>query len=229
MPKQTVSCDNCGVELERYPSHVNDRNYCDKDCMAEGYSSRDSPRVTLKCEICCDEYEAKPTNAGRRRFCSYECMGRWRSENATGPANPSWAGGGDDLECEYCGDEYTVTPAKADGSRFCSRSCLYDFRSENASGQNSHRWRGGGSIRKAVRLLLPGKWREIRADELSDECALCGTAERLQLHHIVPLLAGGTHVPENLMTVCVGCHNTVEAYVANYTAPVLLPHYYSLS
>lgn len=39
-----------------------------------------------------------------------------------------------------------------------------------------------------------------------DRCARCGSAERLELDHIVPLWNGGTNDPDNLQLLCYTCH-----------------------
>jgi len=33
--KQTVLCDTCGSKLFRFPSHVHDKNFCNKDCYGD--------------------------------------------------------------------------------------------------------------------------------------------------------------------------------------------------
>jgi 5-methylcytosine-specific restriction endonuclease McrA len=37
-------------------------------------------------------------------------------------------------------------------------------------------------------------------------CVVCGATERLQIHHIVPVLEGGQNVLINLETRCAACH-----------------------
>lgn len=37
-------------------------------------------------------------------------------------------------------------------------------------------------------------------------CVTCGSAERLEAHHIVPVSAGGEHTLENMVTLCHHCH-----------------------
>lgn len=43
-------------------------------------------------------------------------------------------------------------------------------------------------------------------------CFICGedSQERLQTHHIVPRRYGGSDNPENLVTLCAGCHQAIE-------------------
>jgi len=32
-----------------------------------------------------------------------------------------------------------------------------------------------------------------------------------EIHHIVPLSKGGTHAPDNLMSLCSSCHSAISA------------------
>jgi 5-methylcytosine-specific restriction endonuclease McrA len=150
-------------------------------------------------------------------------MGHWRSANNTGENNPVWK---DDVEveCKQCGDTYSVIPARAEKTSFCSPECRWDWLSENKSGQDSPHWRPGANLREEIRRLLPGpSWRQIREEHTSEQCRLCGAEEQLQLHHIVPILAGGTHHPDNLLTLCVGCHNRADGFIRRYVDFILVP------
>jgi len=97
--------------------------------------------------------------------------------------------------------------------------------SQGVTGQDHPSWRGGKDIYDAVKKQLPGpSWRTIRKRHRASKCEQCGaTDQELHLHHIVPLLAGGTNEPWNLMTLCEGCHTTAEWVTRQYDefAPVL--------
>ena len=41
-------------------------------------------------------------------------------------------------------------------------------------------------------------------------CHRCGSRKRLNVHHIIPVSAGGTRDPKNLVVLCHKCHTTVE-------------------
>lgn len=38
--KVSVECSSCGEKIDRYPSEVNDRNYCSIECLGDGRSER---------------------------------------------------------------------------------------------------------------------------------------------------------------------------------------------
>jgi len=67
---------------------------------------------------------------------------------------------------------------------------------------------------------LPSDWgyrREEVLEKYGRECANCGRpgereGSRLEVHHIVPREAGGTHKLSNLAPLCVPCH-----FAAHYT------------
>lgn len=85
------------------------------------------------------------------------------------------------------------------------------------TGQDHPKWRGGKSIYDAVKKQLPGdSWRQkkVEAKERDDNtCQMCGASEcKLDSHHIVPIMAGGTNEFWNLITLCESCHTAVEQH-----------------
>jgi len=81
------------------------------------------------------------------------------------------------------------------------------------TGQDNPNWRGGKHLVDALRKQLRPSWWTVRDEERVDECYKCGASEcKLDVHHIVPLSAGGTNDSWNLMTLCESCHPTVESY-----------------
>ena len=45
-----------------------------------------------------------------------------------------------------------------------------------------------------------------------ERCANCGGTERLEWHHMIPAVLGGTAEPENMICLCHECHKCVTAY-----------------
>lgn len=39
------------------------------------------------------------------------------------------------------------------------------------------------------------------------KCELCGSVRGLELHHIIPVCAGGSDSENNLILICSGCHS----------------------
>lgn len=61
--------------------------------------------------------------------------------------------------------------------------------------------------RAAVRSGSPDATKRI-AELLQEPCAYCGSTERIEVDHIVPLIRGGRHVPENLAPACITCNRS---------------------
>jgi AraC-like DNA-binding protein len=87
------------------------------------------------------------------------------------------------------------------------------------TGQDHPSWRGGKHLVDALRKQLRPSWWRVRDEERADECYNCGASDcKLDVHHIVPLSAGGTNESWDLMTLCESCHRTAEAYVRQFEA-----------
>ncbi len=58
---------------------------------------------------------------------------------------------------------------------------------------------------------LPG--RDLREKVLHRDgaCVLCGSAKKLQRHHLVPRAKGGTDAPENQVLLCAECHRKLHS------------------
>ena len=86
--------------------------------------------------------------------------------------------------CLVCGD---LTPS---GS-YCAL-----HRPRKRPTPSTRAWARPGSRRLRERVLRRDGFR----------CVRCGSRERLEVHHRLPVSEGGAHVPENLETRCHGCH-----------------------
>ena len=54
-------------------------------------------------------------------------------------------------------------------------------------------------------------WKKLRAKMCANGvCHRCGSKENLQVHHIIPVKAGGTRELKNLVVLCSSCHKVVE-------------------
>lgn len=228
-----LECEWCQEEFEAQSSQVERRRFCSRECRSEWCSDnltgKNSPiwvqKITKECDFCATEYNLAPSQADNSRFCSRECKDKWRSENLNGEQAPNWQGGSAILECDYCGKEYHVDPHRAEESRFCSYDCKGNWLSENRAGQDHWAWRGGNSIRVAITKQFHGKsWRSIseRVREEENGCRVCGDAENLHVHHIIPVMSGGTNDDWNLMPLCDSCHPIVEWHTRSFTEPLLV-------
>lgn len=55
------------------------------------------------------------------------------------------------------------------------------------------------------------EWKQARTKQLArnPSCRYCGR-KATDVHHLVPVKRGGTHDPENLISLCASCHNVLE-------------------
>jgi len=188
---------------------------------ARTHDERLDDRPVLECEHCGEQFRVKPCRESEARFCSQGCGARWRADNKSAEEFPGYEGGKVTKECEICGQEYKARRYRAEESKTCSNKCAGEYRSKNYSGTDSPHWRGGKCVSDAVKKnISDGSWVKIAESEREHgprECDLCGRSgdtleQRLDVHHIVPLTAGGTNGSWNLMTLCRSCHRNVESY-----------------
>lgn len=57
---------------------------------------------------------------------------------------------------------------------------------------------------------IPGSVRKIVYDRDGDSCRVCGSYQKLEIHHIVPRGLGRYHDYCNLILLCSVCHDAVE-------------------
>lgn len=137
------------------------------------------------CEECSEEYQ--PTFK-EQRYCSKECA----ADAATVVKQQQI--------CPNCGALFT--PHK-EGREYCSRDCATEQRATYNSQSFYH----------AIRNRLSNhSWSKERYDNIATKCASCGTTEDLELHHIVPVMAGGLNENWNYLTLCESCHTSTEHY-----------------
>lgn len=177
-------------------------------------------KVETECEVCGTVEEIRPSKAEQRRFCSQDCMFEWRSESISGENNPQYKEPVQ-LRCERCNEAYRVAPYKENTSRFCSQDCMIEWRARTLSGENHPRWNGGKpsyhgkNWRRQRRRARKRDNYTCRRCGLTDEESLTHFDSVLQVHHRVPIARfdqpESANFIENLVTLCLPCHQTVEA------------------
>lgn len=130
----------------------------------------------------------------------------------------------DELRSEYIdngkslteiGDKYGVTAHAVRNALF--RNGI-ETREPHPSGSDNPAWNGGSSAYHLIRQgLSEESWPTIRQeliDSYGTACHSCGSdvGGSIQMHHIVPILYGGTNAREMFLPLCRGCHNEVEAF-----------------
>lgn len=150
---------------------------------------------------------------------------------------PSRAPGTEPKHCSKCGQtkaaqEFYPNPSGADGRRSYCRSCgnvaARAWRRANPERAAEHRrrsrkkWYAKNRARVIAAATDRTRWirRVKRHPEsgpflnvlLNDPCAYCGSrGGRMTIDHIVPVVEGGTHGPDNLTGACYSCNSSKQA------------------
>jgi hypothetical protein len=232
------TCPVCEYESADYQSYANHHNF-KQDEEHTGHALVG----IIGCEELANRYAEVSENALAERFevsrnvikgaldeCGIERRGQADAEQH------KWEQAGDALR------EKVMTPEfREQQQREGLPEELHEWREENAeklaeyaklgtpareengmkgrTGQDHPSWRGGKHLVDALRKQLRPSWWTVRDEERADECYKCGASGcKLDVHHIVPLSAGGANDSWNLMTLCESCHRTAEAYVRQFEA-----------
>jgi endogenous inhibitor of DNA gyrase (YacG/DUF329 family) len=207
----TVDCPTCGDEFDTergmkvHHGHIHGENIAgvERECANCGTATRQA-RWNV------ENYQ--------RAFCSDDCLAEFRDKQVA-------------VKCANCGTEYSVHRYRHERTErhFCDESCMGAWASENRHGPDNPNWRGGKSVYDAVKKALGNvSWetQRTRTREHGDSCRLCGGGggpdQDLHAHHIIPILAGGSNHPDNLMLLCQPCHITVEHRTREVVDPVLV-------
>lgn len=205
---EPVECDVCGTQFRKQWAEIekHDRSFCSAECKSKAYQNR----VTLICDNCGDEFSRRAShhNESANQFCSISCRDQHRKTRHS-------------VECENCGEVTEKTDYKYRNAdiHFCSIEC----RDEYQQGENHPSWTSGAWLLKTLRRHVGDfRWRD-RYEHLDAEdplrCVMCGVTEEeidrelLDTHHIVPVMAGGSNSPDNLMILCRSCHRTADSFV----------------
>lgn len=201
--REVKVCPQCLEQFEVYGHDADRRVFCSRSCRATKGAMK-----TMDCLECGKEFSYY---RGRedRMFCSKDCHSKsMQSERVR-------------ICCDYCGSSFEVLPSEVNSRKYCSEECFSQRQSErmlNLKPEESPAWMGGihsSTVYEAVRdQLLSGAdtWRRLRNDVVGESCRVCGETEKLEVHHVIPLLAGGMNGRWNLMTLCENCHRRVESH-----------------
>lgn len=205
---EPVRCDVCDEQFRKQATHAEkyDRHFCSNECKSEAYKNR----VKLECDNCGDDFERRKSHYDEctNQFCSVACRAEYESTRHS-------------VECKNCGQltEKTGYQYRNADAHYCSTEC----RNEHQQGDNHPSWISGSWLLKTLRRHVGEfRWRN-RFDHLDMasplKCEACGATEdevnqsALDTHHIVPVMAGGSNHPENLMTLCRPCHRSVDSFM----------------
>lgn len=245
--KVVVECAACGKDLKRRPCRIEEGkdHFCDQIChgkwltennVGENHPSYNS--VKTACGYCGESIIVKRCHYEdfEENYCDRGCANKAQvgvdHGNSKGVVrNPKYEGVPryTEHECEWCGETVLKDRYHPDVSQyFCDEACHNAWQLERGPKGSDHwNWRGGRAIYNSVRDLLPGpSWYRItkdQRDQANGECAVCGEHEgKIDIHHIVPVLSGGTNMDELLMPLCPSHHMTTEWFIRRFIDPHLV-------
>ena len=178
-----ATCPDCGEE--RAVRKDSNPKRC-KSCSArvsgaKGIITIKGRAKTTPCKAC---NKPIPARLGYS-YCSVECR---KSQSKTA------------RECKTCGTGFEIYKSLLSGKtnssgNFCSRPCYEKWmcRTERVTGRGS-------------------QWNKKRLAAVKKRpfCAMCGAAEKLQVHHIVPFRLTYDNSDDNLIPLCLKHHKIVE-------------------
>lgn len=222
--KSLYECPICGDEFERYDSKVDGAAYCSAECKAAGNKTGKEK----ECENCQNTFYRPACHEGK--FCSPECVAEYRRESDEWSAKQrEKVTKRVEIECDSCGARVERRPSELRENVYCSDECLSKGLSrmklgpENPNFKHGYRRNPVAWVRNALSDTSWSK-RSEQVRESVNECSLCGLeADRLEVHHIVPVVAGGTNEDYNLMPLCPACHNRAEGVANAYSENCLIP------
>lgn len=222
------ACEVCGTPFESYNGVG---KYCSRGCARDAYNARRRPLRShphrprqvfhIKCRWCGTAFE---TDHNRRRYCNDECMvaDRKRRGRLAYVSPPSRR-----VECAICGGSFEAVLRR----RYCSQECSTEAERRRQRDQPlvieclgcgktfETPWPAQNYCSKSCRPPPPETmgykkyFKTIRSRIIQRDggrCQICHEVRpRPLVHHIVPRPVGSDH-PDNLITLCRGCHHRLN-------------------
>lgn len=199
------TCPQCGGSEWLRPSRARGRKFCSHACYsvaAKGRPHADAQgKQTVHCETCGVAIDRWPSAIRRSKhiFCSKKCEGASRS-----------VAGKAERYAAYM-KRYLRLYAQRNREKHNARGREWarKNRDKRNANQRVRRSQGGGL----------GTWGRLRLDvfELHGErCLRCGSTERIEIDHVVPVALGGVNKIENLQPLCRTCNASKSDKVIDY-------------
>lgn len=223
--KREIKCKTCSKVFTTYPSRMNTRKYCSRECATEdnyGFKPK-----TKACVICGTDFTIRTAIRSSKKTCSTECnyeLTRQTTKISCERRKKKVV----ERTCKQCSTRF-----KGNGlyvNHFCTLECQHTFMSENRKEKKNPNYRNGKythanfqnrKSKTAYKHL--NECRRYRKQFIKKHeyvfCEVCkvnamGTA-RHEVHHIYfaskcpkhPAL----HNDRNLILVCIECHYKFHA------------------
>lgn len=114
------------------------------------------------------------------------------------------------IRCSECGDYVDRSEALRGGVQsFCSDECRKA--KSQMYGRSTGPLKRSPMKRRPAKNPMPAGLRDevIAAD--GKKCRMCRSRQDLHVHHVLYRSQGGEHIRENLLTLCMSCHDIVHS------------------
>lgn len=175
-----------------------------------------SAKIKRICKQCGKEFEiyasaltGKTNSSGN--YCSRKCYNE-AQRTFTGEKNNHYSSV--TVHCANCGKEIKKTPSRLRTYKnaFCSLKCKSEYHHNYIDGDKNCNWKGGYSHYRGE------DFERIKSEYFTDKrCAICGTKEKIHIHHIIPYRLTHDNSPRNLIPLCIRHHKWFESL----TVPVI--------
>ena len=196
----------CGKEfIKRTQNHI----YCCKKCRKESLYQKTDYKII--CIVCNKEFITSRLN---KKICSKSCKKNRLIELKKIYDKEQCR---HEIVCVACGNKFT---SYNHNKKFCSDRCrrrkniVVNLKTIPDIDQRTKEIRLKFGDRLLSSWLLPGfhkKLKNVILERDSYRCYICGKETNLHVHYIIPRSLGGPHIPENLITLCSGCHKNIES------------------
>ena len=207
---KTYTCDTCGKQFDRFPSSTkrnkSNNTYCSRRCAAQR-QQRKLP--DLVCSQCGKTFYRKPSERKlNNNYCSRTCANQAGSRTLQDVPGLRTSKGVE-IACQNCKSVFYVKPHRAGKAKYCSAACSHAARfgqpsqskHEGMPGNSNPNFRGTNNMTTA---------RENAIKFFGSRCIICGWAEAVDVHHIIPRRHGGTNNLDNLAVLCPNHHRLAD-------------------
>lgn len=186
--KHTIICIVCGSAREYSPGELRQRTgkYCSKLCSTTDKKLNDR-YLCLTCDHCSKQFKKRKDHLTKTNFCSKECSSLFRRIDGA-----KWR------DSDYIKNYMKAyNAAHLDKRRISQKKYRENNKNSRHINQQTRRTAGRVNIKFIQNIF----------DRAKSCCVYCGKLHsKLEIDHIEPISAGGSHTEDNLIPCCRSCN-----------------------